>query len=100
MEDFFLIQEKVYIFSGVGDMQTNKMAKLNEGAFLPVIDKCEGCDRIVEADGNKICDTYLNPESKWRLGLCNFATHAKPEVKVVKVRINPLKAAKRASKRS
>jgi hypothetical protein len=99
MEDFFLIQEKVYIFSGVGDMQTSKMAKFSEGGFLPVIDKCEGCDRIVEEAGIKYCNSYMKPEAKWRLGICNFATHAKPEVKVVKVRINPLKAAKRASRR-
>jgi hypothetical protein len=31
------------------------------------------------------------------LGICNFATHAKPEIEVVTVRVNPLKAAKRAS---
>jgi hypothetical protein len=30
--------------------------------------------------------------------MCNFATHIKPEIKVVKIRVNPLKAAKRASK--
>ena len=99
MEDFFLIQEKVYIFSGVGDMQTSKIAKFSEGSFLPVIDKCEGCERIVEAEGNKYCDSYMNPPAKWRLGICNFATHAKPEVKIIKIRVNPLKAAKRASRR-
>lgn len=67
--------------------------------FKPVIDKCEGCERIVEEDGVKRCATYVNPEAKWRLGICNFATHQKPEIKVAKVRINPLKASKRASKR-
>ena len=46
-------------------------------------DKCEGCERIVEEDGVKYCKTYVNPEAKWRLGICNFATHAKPEIKVV-----------------
>lgn len=99
MEDFFLIQEKVYIFSGVGNMQTGSAAKFNDGAFLPIIEKCEGCERIVEAEGGKFCDTYMNPGAKWRLGICNFATHAKPEVTVVKIRVNPLKAAKRASRR-
>ena len=80
-------------------MQTDKMTKFSEGAFLPVIDKCEGCERIVEVEGNKYCNSYMNPAAKWRMGICNFATHAKPEVKVVIIRINPLKAAKRASKR-
>jgi hypothetical protein len=94
-----LIQEKVYIFSGVGNMQTSNAAKFNDGSFLPVNEKCEGCERIVEANSVKFCDTYMNPEAKWRLGICNFATHAKPEVKIVKIRVNPLKAAKRASRR-
>lgn len=80
-------------------MQTDKTVKFSDGTFLPVIDKCEGCDRIVEAEGSKYCDSYVNPAAKWRLGICNFATHAKPEVNVVKIRVNPLKAAKRASRR-
>jgi hypothetical protein len=39
----------------------------------------------------------MQPETKWRIGICNFATHAKPEIAVVTIRVNPLKAAKRAS---
>lgn len=80
-------------------MQTNDVAKFSDGSFLPIIEQCEGCERIVETDGTKYCNTYLNPPAKWRIGLCNFATHAKPEVSLVKVRVNPLKAAKRASRR-
>lgn len=99
MEDFFLIQEKVYIFSGVGNMQTSNVAKFSEGSFLPIVEQCEGCERIVEVSGDRFCDTFKNPSAKWRLGICNFATHVKPEVKVVKIRVNPLKAAKRASRR-
>lgn len=67
------------------------------GQFQPVIDKCEGCERVVVEDEAKFCTTYIRPEARWRVGICNFATHAKPEIKVIKVRINPLKAAKRAS---
>lgn len=80
-------------------MQTSNAAKFSEGSFLPVIEKCEGCERIVEVNDNKFCDVYANPGAKWRLGICNFATHAKPEVNIVKIRVNPLKAAKRASRR-
>lgn len=80
-------------------MKTNTAAKFSDGSFLPVIDKCEGCGRIVEVDGSKFCDAYMNPGAKWRLGFCNLATHAKPEVVVVKARINPLKASKRSSRR-
>ena len=78
-------------------MQTNEAVKYSSGSFQPVTEQCEGCDRIVEEDTTRYCKTYLNPAAKWRLGMCNFATHDKPEIKIVKVRINPLKAAKRAS---
>ena len=80
-------------------MKTDTAAKFSDGSFLPVIDKCEGCGRIVEVDGSKYCDAYMNPGAKWRLGFCNLATHAKPEVVVVKARINPLQASKRSSRR-
>ena len=79
-------------------MQKQAAVKYSDGKFQQIIDKCEGCERIVEESGSKYCQTYLNPEAKWRLGICNFATHQKPEIKVAKVRVNPLKAAKRASK--
>ncbi len=78
-------------------MQTSEAVKYSAGAFQPVIEQCDGCERIVEEDSARFCKTYMDPEAKWRLGMCNFATHAKPEIKVVTVRINPLKAAKRAS---
>lgn len=65
--------------------------------FKPIIEKCDGCARIVEEGSEKYCKTYANPEAKWRNGLCNFATHAKPEIIVQTVRVNPLKASKRAS---
>lgn len=78
-------------------MQQNA-ASFKERNFKNIIEKCEGCERVVEEDGGKYCLSYLNPAAKWRIGLCNFATHAKPEITVTKVRVNPLKAAKRASK--
>jgi len=74
--------------------------KTYSGTFKAVVDKCEGCERVIEEDGSRYCKTYVNPEAKWKLGICNFATHQKPEIKVAKVRINPLKASKRASKRT
>ena len=80
-------------------MQDQATAKYGEGRFQPIIDKCEGCGRIVEQEEVQYCKSYLYPAAKWKLGICNFATHAKPEINVVTVRINPLKAAKRASKK-
>ncbi|WP_419176756.1 PxxKW family cysteine-rich protein [Desulfosediminicola sp.] len=79
-------------------MQKETAASYKERNFKPVVEKCDGCERMVEEEGTKFCQSYLNPDAKWRLGICNFATHAKPEITVTKVRVNPLKAAKRASK--
>ncbi|MDA3786017.1 MAG: PxxKW family cysteine-rich protein [Deltaproteobacteria bacterium] len=69
----------------------------SSGFFKPVIEKCEGCDRVIEVDNSKYCHTYAVPDAKWRLGICNFATHVKHDIQVIKVKVNPLKAAKRAS---
>ncbi len=70
-----------------------------DGGFQPIIDKCDGCNRVVEQEGKQFCTSFLDPTAKWKNGICNFATHAKPEITISKVRINPLKAAKRASKK-
>jgi hypothetical protein len=78
-------------------MQTGNAVNYSDGPFQPIIEKCDGCDRIVEENSSQYCKTYTDPTAKWRLGICNFATHAKPEIEVVTVRVNPLKAAKRAS---
>lgn len=80
-------------------MQNKAPVNYSDGQFQPVVEQCEGCGRIVEQEGSQYCKSYMYPEAKWKLGMCNFATHAKPEINVVTVRINPLKAAKRASKR-
>ena len=79
-------------------MQKQKAVNYNDGRFQPIIEECDGCGRVVEQDGAQFCTSYLSPAAKWKIGICNFATHAKPEITVTKVRINPLKAAKRASK--
>jgi len=65
----------------------------------PVVEKCEGCERIVTFEDNKYCPTYAQPATKWSKGVCNFATHARAEVdKTGKVKVNPLKASKRAAR--
>lgn len=75
---------------------TDMLARYTSGLFSPISEKCEGCERIVEAASNKYCRTYVSPEAKWRLGLCNFATHVKLELVTAKTKVNPLKASKRA----
>lgn len=77
--------------------QTKGTEKYTSGAFQPVIDKCEGCGRIVEANAQQFCQAYAVPSAKWRIGICNFATHVKPEIVTAKTRVNPLKASKRAA---
>lgn len=72
------------------------LARYTGGLFSPISEKCEGCERIIEAASVKYCQTYVSPEAKWRLGLCNFATHVKPELATAKTKVNPLKASKRA----
>lgn len=65
----------------------------------PVVEKCEGCERIVEAEGGKYCPSYAQPSRKWADGVCNFATHVRASVdKEGNVKINPLKASKRAAR--
>ena len=64
----------------------------------PIIDKCEGCERIRAFEEEKFCSSYPAPERKWVGGLCNFATHATLEATGKQAKVNPLKASKRASK--
>ncbi len=71
-------------------------ALVSAGVITPVVEKCEGCERIVEVEGGHYCYAYAKPEAKWRLGLCNFATHQKVELAAGQTKINPLKASKRA----
>lgn len=66
-------------------------------AISPIIDRCEGCDRVREFDEQKFCSSYPMPERKWVGGRCNFATHAKTAAAAA-AKVNPLKASKRAAK--
>ena len=62
-----------------------------------VIEQCQGCERIVEGSIGPVCSVAPAPQLKWSAGLCNFATHQKVELKTEEVRVNPLKASKKAS---
>ncbi|MDE7065702.1 MAG: PxxKW family cysteine-rich protein [Desulfovibrionaceae bacterium] len=70
---------------------------VNGFVVSPIIDKCEGCDRIREFDGQQFCSSYPQPDRKWAGGRCNFATHAKVQTTAA-AKVNPLTAAKRAAK--
>ena len=70
---------------------------VNGCVLAPVIDKCEGCERVREFEAEKFCSSYPAPERKWAEGRCNFATHVKADAKAA-AKVNPLKASKRAAK--
>ena len=79
--------------------KTKKNGASSAYAFQPVVEKCEGCERIKEDEGLRHCTSYADPAAKWSLGVCNFATHVKASVdKQGKVKVNPLKASKRAAR--
>lgn len=64
-----------------------------------VVEKCDGCERAVEFEGSKYCPSYAQPAKKWSQSVCNFATHVRAGVdKEGKVKVNPLKASKRAAR--
>jgi len=71
-----------------------------EGQCYPVVEKCNGCDRIEEFNGQVYCRSYAEPAMKWEHSVCNFATHMQATVdKSGNIKINPLKASKRAAKK-
>ena len=70
------------------------------GQCYEIVEKCEGCEHIVEFSGKKMCAKYPKPADKWLSGPCTMATHIKIEVKKEEPKpINPLKASKRMARR-
>lgn len=82
-----------------GAVMTDEGLKYKGMIMEPVVEKCEGCDRAVPFENSSYCPSYAQPERKWAHGVCNFATHVRAEVdKGGKVKVNPLKASKRAAR--
>ncbi len=75
----------------------NKGCNFNGGKCLPVIDKCERCSRTVTLEEGIFCSVAPNPAAKWSRGACNFATHLEKKAAEEQLKINPLKASKRAA---
>jgi hypothetical protein len=79
---------------------TKKGCSFNGGKCRPVVEACEGCDRILNGGEEHFCNAFPDPSVKWRRGPCNLATHQKgnggPKTEQ---KINPLKASKRAARR-
>lgn len=70
---------------------------VNGVVLSPIVEKCEGCERIREFEEQKFCSSYPVPERKWATGRCNFSTHVKAAAAAA-AKVNPLKASKRAAK--
>ena len=70
---------------------------VNGFVLSPVVEQCNGCERMREFDGEQFCSSYPAPARKWAVGRCNFATHAKTQANAA-AKVNPLKASKRAAK--
>ena len=70
----------------------------NGAVFQPVVEKCEGCARIREVEGQNYCSSYPLPTAKWSMGMCNFSTHARAGSAGSQAKMNPLKASTRAAK--
>ncbi len=80
-----------------GACMTPEGMQYNGAIFQPIIDKCEGCARVREFEGQSFCSSYPMPTAKWSLGTCNFSTHARA-TQAAQAKVNPLKASKRAAK--
>jgi len=75
---------------------TKNGCQFNSGACYPIVEQCEGCQKIQELPTGKYCSVFPDPSAKWRLCQCNMATHLKGNGnKGENKRINPLKASKR-----
>ena len=91
--------KKKGIVSLEGAVKTDEGLSYKGVILEPIDEKCEGCERIVPFEEQKFCPTYAQPARKWAHGVCNFATHVRAEVdKTGKVKVNPLKASKRAAR--
>lgn len=78
-------------------VKTEAGVLINGITCQPVVEKCDGCDRIRDFESERYCSSYPAPARKWNLGRCNFATHVRDIAKGA-AKVNPLKASKRAAK--
>jgi hypothetical protein len=71
--------------------------QFNGGSCHQIIEECEGCLKVKEFPTGKYCLSFPEPAVKWRIGICNMATHVKASNGKASDKINPLKASKRGS---
>jgi hypothetical protein len=68
----------------------------NGGICNQVVEQCQGCNRGSEYSSGWYCTACPEPETKWKNGNCNLASHVSTASVGSKTKINPLKASKRA----
>ncbi|HET58440.1 MAG TPA: hypothetical protein ENN35_08365 [Deltaproteobacteria bacterium] len=77
---------------------TKKGCSFNGGSCHPIVEQCNGCEKMMEYEGGIYCMLYPDPAAKWAYGRCSSATHVQQDIKSVTQKVNPLKASKRKSK--
>jgi len=70
--------------------------QFNGGSCHPIVDQCDGCQRIIEIPTGKYCMSFPDPAMKWKTGVCNMATHIQINNETGNNKVNPLKASKRS----
>jgi len=68
----------------------------NGGICQQVVEQCQGCNRGSEFSSGWYCTSCPEPSVKWKNGNCNLASHVSSATNTTKVKVNPLKASKRA----
>ncbi len=68
-----------------------------DGSCQTIAENCEGCERIVTGTIGQVCSAYPAPAKKWIGGICNFASHVKIDLSIAELKVNPLKASKKAA---
>ncbi len=74
---------------------TKKGCSYNGGRCYPVVERCEGCERIQEFPEGRFCSVFPDPAARWRHGNCSMATHIGEKKETKPKMINPIKASKR-----
>ncbi|UCD71373.1 MAG: PxxKW family cysteine-rich protein [Syntrophobacterales bacterium] len=71
----------------------------NGGKCHPIVDNCNGCDRVTKYPTGLYCKAYSEPALKWIKGHCTLATNVKRNNGTTEEKkLNPLKASKRKSR--
>jgi hypothetical protein len=78
---------------------SKKGCQFNGGSCHPIVEQCEGCQKVKEFPTGKYCLIFPDPAIKWRIGNCNMATHMKAAGTKAQAKVNPLKASKRGGRR-